>query len=157
MLEFSDINVEHDPAQTIALQRPGQSVFIHDLATGDIDEHAPRSHCSKTAFVEEAVRLRRPLAADHYKVAFTQKTVEIFRTAQFAEARRQRLGRVGAAAGANHSHPECGAEAADFAADAAGADDTGRLAFDHKRPIGAMVEGTRGKVGTGTVEALGEM
>ena len=42
MLEFADIDVEHDAAQTIALQRVGERVFVDDLTARDIDQHASR-------------------------------------------------------------------------------------------------------------------
>jgi hypothetical protein len=76
-LEFADIDVQGRTSQVIALERNGESTFVHDFATSDIDEHAPRPHRGKAVFVEETGCLRRPLAADHHEIAFWQEPVEI--------------------------------------------------------------------------------
>ena len=97
------------------------------------------------------------MAADHDKIALRQKAVEIRGAADFTEPRRQRFARPRAAPGPDDPHADRRAEPADIAADAAGADDAGGLAFDQKRPVGAMLEGAGGMIGDGAVEALGEM
>ena len=97
------------------------------------------------------------MAADHDEIAVRQKPVEIRGAPHFTEPRRK--GFIGArvASGADDPHADSGAEPADIAADAAGADDAGGLAFDQKRPIGTVVEGAGAAIEDGAVEALGEM
>src|SRR6202040_4126893 len=71
-LEFADIDIERRAAQVIALQRVEKGILVDDLATGDVDQHAAVLHRGKTGMVEQAHRLRRPLAADHDKIAVRQ-------------------------------------------------------------------------------------
>jgi MFS family permease len=75
-LEFADIDIERHAAQVIALQRVEKGILVDDLATGDVDQHAALLHRGKTGLVEQAHRLRRPLAADHDKIAVRQQPVE---------------------------------------------------------------------------------
>src|SRR6266550_1275389 len=132
MLELADIDIERDAAQTALIERLGERVLVDDLAARDIDQDAALFHQRETVLVEEAGRLGRPLAADRDDIGIRQEAVEIVGAAEFAEALRQWLARLRrAAAGADDPHAEGGAEPADIEPDAAGADDAGRLAFDH--------------------------
>src|SRR5207244_6338006 len=97
---------------------------------------------------------RCPLTADHDEIADREVAIEITGHADLTEPRRHGLAPRRAAPGADDPHAECGAEAADIAADAAGADDAGGLTLDQQRPIGAVVEGAFGAVEGGAMQAL---
>src|SRR5215469_14117179 len=107
----------------IALKRVREGLLVDDLASGDVDEHAPRLHRSKAMLVEETGRLRCPLAADHHEIALRQEPVEIRGAAKLVESRWQGPVRVRLAAGADDPHAEGGAELADIEPDSAGAHD----------------------------------
>ena len=66
---------ERHAAQVIALQRVEKGILVDDLATGDVDQHGALLHRDKTGLVEQAHHLRRPLAADHDKIAVDRKSV----------------------------------------------------------------------------------
>src|ERR1700730_17708921 len=97
------------------------------------------------------------MTADNDEVADRQGTIEIPGAADLAKPRRRGLVRLRATPGAHNPHAERGAEPADIAADAAGADDAGGLALDQQRPIGAMIENAFGAVDGGAMQALGKM
>src|SRR5271156_2962825 len=141
----------------VAFERLGERVLVDDFAARDIDQHASRLHPRETALVEQPVRLGRPLAADHDEVALRQKAVEIRGAAHFAAPRRQGVVRLRVAPGADDPHADRSAEPADVAPYPAGADDAGGLAFDQKRPVGAVLESAGAAIGNGAVEALGEV
>src|SRR5438105_4547294 len=123
------------------VERIGERVLIDDLAARHIDKDAALLHQREARLVEEARRLRRPLAAHDDEIALRQQAVELRGAGQFAETWRQRLaGTRRCAACPDDPHAERGAEPADIAPDAAGADDAGGLAFDQQRAIGAMIE-----------------
>ena len=113
----------------ISAKRIDEGFLVDDLAPGNVDEHAPRFHRGKAVFVKETGRLRRPLAADHNKIAIRQEPTEILRAAELAEPRRQGQTWLRAAAGTKDPHTERGAESADIAPDSAGAHDACSLAF----------------------------
>src|ERR1700736_1327057 len=140
-----------------AFERVGEVVLVDDLAAGDIDEHTPRLHCSKPVFVEETMGLGRPLAADHDEIAVRQIAMESSRATNLTEPCRHGLARLRATPGADDAHAECRAEAADIAADAAGADNAGGLTLDQQRAIGAMIEDAFGAVDGGAMQALRKM
>src|SRR6516165_1352792 len=123
-------------------ERVAECVLLDDFAARDIDEHTARLHQAKAAVVEETVRLRCPLAADHDEIAGRQVAVEILGPTEFAEPRWQRLAGFRVATRSDDPHAECRTEPADLEADTAGADDAGGLSFDQKRPVGAVVEGS---------------
>src|SRR5579883_2219884 len=77
MLEFADIDIERRAAQMAARERLGQGRLVDNLAAGEVDEHAACLHAGEAVAVEQPGRLRRPLAADHDKIAFRQQAVEI--------------------------------------------------------------------------------
>src|ERR1700730_8612369 len=138
--EFADIDIERSAAQMIALHRVEKGVLVHDLASGDVDEHATLLHRGKPVLVEEPGGLGRPLAADHDEIAVRQKPVECLRPADLAKALRQRRAPLWLPAGANDPHAERGAQPADFAPDPAGADHAGGFALYEERPIRPMIE-----------------
>jgi len=74
-------------------------------------------------------RLRRPLAADHNKIAIRREPIEIPGAAELAEPRRQGEAWLRVAAGTENPHTERGAESTDIAPDSAGAHDARSLAF----------------------------
>ena len=113
----------------IAAKRVGEGFLVDDLAPGDVDEYAPRLHRGKAVFVKETGRLRRPLAADHNKIAIRQEPIEIPGAAKLAEPRRQGQAWLRVAAGTEDPHTEGGAESTDIAPDSAGAHDACSLAF----------------------------
>src|ERR1700747_3229874 len=113
-----------------SFERVAEGVLVDDFAAGDVDEHAARLHQAKAAVVEETVRLRRPLAADHHEIAGREVAVEIIGPAELAEPWRQRLTGFRVATRADDPHTECRAEPADIESDAAGTDDAGGLARD---------------------------
>src|SRR6516164_7968352 len=98
----------------IALERVGEGLLVHDLTSGDVDEHAPRLHRCKAVLVEQAGRLWRPLAADHHEIALRQEPIEIGGAAKLAESGRQGPVWLRLAAGADDAHTEGGAEFADI-------------------------------------------
>src|SRR5229473_2009787 len=158
LLKFPLIDVEHDAAQAALVERPGERGFVDDLAAGDVDEDAAGFHRGKPLLVEEMRRLRRPLAADHDKVALRQQQVEIGGAAEPAKPGRQWRVRLRLLAPcADDPHAEGAAEPADLEPDPAGTDDQRGLALDQERPIGAMIEGAGRPVADRAVEALGEM
>src|SRR6516225_7237317 len=97
-------------------ERVAECVLLDDFAARDIDEHTARLHQAKAVAVEETVRLRCPLAADHDEIARRQVAVEILGPAELAEPVQQTVARFGTAAGADDPHAECSAEPADIAA-----------------------------------------
>ena len=113
----------------IAAKRIDEGFLVDDLAPGDVDEHAPRLHRGKAVFVKETGRLRRPLAADHNKIAIRQEPIEIPWAAELPESRRQGEAWLRVAAGTKDPHTKGGAESADIAPDSAGAHDARSLAF----------------------------
>src|ERR1700745_2935301 len=74
-----------------SFERVAEGVLVDDFAAGDFYEDAARLHQAKAAVVEEAVRLRRPLAADHHEIAGREVAVEIIGPAELAEPWRPRL------------------------------------------------------------------
>ena len=90
---------------------------------------------AKRAGIEQAVGLRRPLAADHHDVAFGQQAVEIRGVADFAEPLGQRLVQDSLTAGADNLHAKRRAQAPDLLPDAAGADDADGFAIQQQRPV----------------------
>ena len=135
MLEFADIDVECDAAQMIAPERVSERLLVDDLAARDIDQDAAGFHQGKALGIEQPVGFRRPLTADHDKIAGGEKPVEIRRAADLGEPGRQGLARLRRAPGADDPHAEPGAEPPDILADAAGADDTDRLAIEQQRAV----------------------
>jgi hypothetical protein len=129
VLEFTDIDIERSASYVIAAKRVDEGFLVDDLAPRDVDEHAPRLHRGKAVYVKETGRLRRPLAADHNKIAFRQEPIEILRAAELAEPRRQGQAWLRVAAGTKDPHTERGAESTDIAPDSAGAHDACSLAF----------------------------
>src|SRR3979411_3010350 len=91
MLELADINIERDAAQTALIERLGERILVDDLAARDIDQDAALFHQRETVLVEEARRLRRPLAADRGDICIGEEAVEIRGAAELAEALRQWL------------------------------------------------------------------
>src|SRR5262245_57133099 len=77
MLELTNIDVEGSAAQMFAGERVRERLFVDDLATRDVDQHAPGLHGSEASGIEQAVRLRGPLASDHHELAFREIGVEI--------------------------------------------------------------------------------
>src|ERR1051325_3788807 len=104
MFELADIHVERGTAQMTALQRIGESVFVDDLASRDVDEYAALLHRGETIVVEQARGFRCPLTADHDDIAARKEPVEIFGTADLGETGRQHLVRPLMAARADHTH-----------------------------------------------------
>jgi D-isomer specific 2-hydroxyacid dehydrogenase, NAD binding domain len=101
------------------------SVLIN-VARGEIiDEEA----LADAVFVKETGRFRRPLAADHNKIAIRQEPIEIPGAAELAKPRRQGQAWLRVAAGTEDPHTEGGAESTDLAPDSAGAHDARSLAF----------------------------
>src|ERR1700756_4094821 len=113
----------------LALERIDEGLLVDDLTAGDIDEHAPTLHGCKAILVEEAGRLRCPMAADHNKIALRQEPIEIPRPAKLAESYWQRLVPVSVTARADDPHAEGGAEFTDIEPDSACAHDARSLAF----------------------------
>src|ERR1700693_3934308 len=97
-----------------AIESVGEGLSVDDLAPRDMDEHASRPHQREAIPVEEPGGFRRPLAADHDKVARRQKPIEIRSAAKLAEPRRQRCSRLRIASGGDGTHTEGGAQSADF-------------------------------------------
>jgi hypothetical protein len=129
VLEFTDIDIEHSASYVIAAKRIDEGFLVDDLAPDDVDEHAPRLHRGKAVDVKETGRLRRPLAADHNKIAVRQEPIQFPGATEFAEPRRQRQAWLRVAAGTKDPHTERGAESADIAPDSADAHDACSLAF----------------------------
>jgi hypothetical protein len=88
-------------------------------------------------------RLRRPLAADHNKIAIRQEPIEIPGAAKLAESQWQGPAWVRVAAGAQDPHAEGGAEFTNIEPDSAGTHDARCFTLQQKRSICAMVEGAR--------------
>jgi hypothetical protein len=113
----------------IAAKCIDEGFLVDDLAPGDVDECASRLHRGKAVFVKETGRLRRPLAADHNKIAIRQEPIEIPGAAEFAEPWRRGQAWLRVAAGTEDPHTEGSAESTDIAPDSAGTHDACGLAL----------------------------
>src|SRR3954471_18681776 len=113
----------------IACQSFGQGVLIDNFAARDIHQDAARLHRCEARVREQAIRLRRPLAADRHDIAVRQKPVQLSRAGNSAETRLQAAVWRWAAAGADNMHAERGTQPPDLLPDAAGANNADGLAL----------------------------
>src|SRR6267143_1830092 len=155
--EFPTVNVERGPTDSAVGQPLQKGGLVDDLSSSHVDHHGTGLCRGDRRAVDEALRLRRQLAADGYEVALGKQRVQAVARFHPADAFRQGLAGHGAPTGAHHAHPHRYAEPRYFAPDPAEPDDADGLTLEQPRSVGPRPELVARPVRCDTVKPLGEV